>query len=563
MLIVAFLGVGARLVSLQVIAPEDHVARGEAQRMRTVELPAERGGIFDRNGAELALSVRQQTVWADPRLVTDAAAEAALLAPILEQDATELTERLATDGAFVYLARKVSDDVAARVDALGLASVGLLDESKRFAPAGSLARSLLGSVDLDNRGTSGLERQYEDVLVGAPGSLALERGPDGRTIAGGRQHLEPPDRGDDLVLTIDRSLQFEVERALGEQMIATNAGEGTAVVMDPRTGEILAMANLRTPERGGDPEPSRDNMAVTSVFEPGSVNKVVTLAAALEEGVFTTQDTLSVPDSLQVSIHRYSDSERHAPQQWSLGDILAKSSNVGTIKVAQELGAERVDEYLRRFGLGEHTGLGFPGESPGIMLDLDDWTGTSIGSIPIGSGVAVNALQMLDAFNVIANGGELVQPSLVRATIGTDGSERPVGKPDRRRVVSEETAASLRAMLANVVTNGTGTNAAIEGYTVAGKTGTAMKPDLQRGGYERGAYLSSFAGFVPAEDPQLSAIVVLDEPRPVFYGGIVAAPVFADISRYALRQLRIPPPDAELPHVVVTETGPAPSVPRD
>lgn len=560
---VLFVAVGGRLVSLQVVAPEDYVARGEAQRLRTVELPAERGAIFDRNGAELALSVRQRTVWADPRLVTDPAAEAAQLAPILGLETEEVAARLASDGAFTYLARKVDDDVAAAVEGLGLASVGLVDESKRFAPAGDLATSLMGGVDIDNRGSSGLERQYEDVLVGTPGSLSLERGPDGGTIAGGRRHLEPPDRGDDLVLTIDRGLQFEVERALGEQIEETGSLGGTAIVTDPRDGEILAMANLRADPETGRAEPSRDNMAVTSVFEPGSVNKVVTLAAALEEGVFTTDDTLVVPDELQVSVHRYSDSERHEDLVWSLSDILTRSSNVGTIKIAQALGPEVVDEYLRRFGLGRSTGLGFPDESPGIMLDLDEWSGTSIGSIPIGSGVAVNALQMLDAFNVIANGGELVEPRLVRATIGADGEEQAAPPSARTRVVSEETAASLRAMLANVVTSGTGTRAAIDGYTVAGKTGTAKKPDLEDGGYEQGAYMASFAGFVPAEDPRLSVIVVLDEPRPVFYGGLVAAPVFADISRYALRQLRIPPTDAELPDVVVIETGPAPSVPRD
>lgn len=562
-LVLLFVAVAARLVSLQVVAPDDYVARGEAQRLRTVALPAERGAIFDRTGAELALSVRQRTVWADPREVTDAADEAALLAPILGQDAALVEEQLSGDGAFVYLARKVGDDVAARVDALDLDSVGLLDESQRFAPAGDLASSLLGSVDIDNLGISGLERQFDDVLVGTPGSLSIERGPDGRTIAGGRQSLEPPDRGDDLILTLDRALQFEVERALGEQIVATGAEAGVAVVMDPRSGEILAMANLRASSDGTAAETSRDNMAVTSVFEPGSVNKVVTLAAALEEGVFSTEDTLSVPDQLQVSIHRYSDSSPHPVEQWSLSDILTKSSNVGTIMIAQELGPERIDEYLRRFGLGKRTGLEWPDESPGIMLPLDEWSGTSIGSIPIGSGVAVNALQMLDAFNVVANGGELVEPSLVRATIDAEGVERPVEPPRRTRVVSEDTAAKMRAMLANVVANGTGINAAIEGYTVAGKTGTAKKPDTVRRGYEDGAYIASFAGFVPAEDPQLSVIVVLDEPRPVFYGGLTAAPVFADITRYALRQLRIPPPVAELPTVAVNESGPAPSVPQD
>ena len=317
---VLFVAVGGRLVSLQVVAPEAYVSRGEAQRLRTIELPAERGAIFDRNGAELALSVRQRTVWADPSEVVDASATAALLAPVLDQGAASLEEALSGDGRFAYLARKVGDDVAARVDALGIEGVGLLDESQRYAPAGDLAASLLGVVDIDNRGTAGLERQYDDVLVGTPGSLSIERGPDGRTIAGGRQRLDAPDRGDDLVLTLDRALQYEVERALGDQITATDAEAGMAIVMDPRSGEILAMANLRAPDdagEGAEPQPSRDNMALTSVFEPGSVNKVVTLAAALEEGVFTTEDVLDVPDNLQVSIHRYSDSSRHPIEQWT------------------------------------------------------------------------------------------------------------------------------------------------------------------------------------------------------------------------------------------------------
>jgi cell division protein FtsI (penicillin-binding protein 3) len=308
---VLFVAVGGRLLSLQVVSPEDYVARGEAQRLRTIALPAERGAIFDRNGAELALSIRQQTVWADPRQVTDPGRAAAELAPVLGVEAEVLEAQLGGEGAFVYLARKVGDDVAARVEALDLAGVSLLDESKRFAPAGSLATSLIGSVDLDNAGTSGLERQYEDVLAGVPGTLSIERGSDGRTIAGGRNQLEPPDRGDDLVLTIDRALQFEVERALGDQIAATGALGGWAIVMDPRTGEILAMANLRAGAEGQPPTPSADNIAVTSVFEPGSVNKVITLAAALEEGLFTTEDTLTVPDNLQVSVHRYHDSDGH------------------------------------------------------------------------------------------------------------------------------------------------------------------------------------------------------------------------------------------------------------
>jgi cell division protein FtsI (penicillin-binding protein 3) len=484
-LVVLFVAVGGRLLSLQVVSPEAYVARGEAQRLRTVALPAERGAIFDRNGAELALSIRQQTVWADPRLVTDPERAAAQLAPVLRVEADVLEDQLRTEGAFVYLARKVGDDVAARVTALDLDGISLLDESKRFAPAGSLATSLIGSVDLDNTGTSGIERQYEDLLVGEPGTLSIERGRDGRTIAGGRNQLEPPDRGDDLVLTIDRALQFEVERALGDQIAATGALGGWAIVMDPRTGEILAMANLRAGAEGQPPTPSADNIAVTSVFEPGSVNKVITLAAALEEGLFTTEDTLTCPDNLQVSVHRYHDSDGHPTEEWSLSDILTKSSNIGTIKIAQALGPERIDAYLRRFGLGEPTGLGFPTRPPASCSTSR--TGRDVDRLDPDR-LRCRRQRAADARR-LQRGGQRRRARAAHARQGHHRRRRrgaTGGHAARPPCRVEETAAAMRAMLANVVTNGTGTKAAIDGYTVAGKTGTARKPDLENGGLRAG-----------------------------------------------------------------------------
>jgi cell division protein FtsI (penicillin-binding protein 3) len=542
-LAVAFSAVGLRLVNLQVVNPDEYASRGVAQRLRVVDLPAERGSIFDRNGVELAMSVRQQTVWADPRLVDDPATAAARLAPVLGVDQAELQANLSREAAFTYLARQVDDEVARQVEALDIPGVSLIGESKRFAPAGDLARSVLGDVDLDNLGLSGLEQQYESKLVGTPGELLIERGPDGRTIAGGEQKVTPASRGNDLVLTLDRSLQFEVERALAEEMVDNGAERASSIVMDPATGEILALANLRMTDEG--PRPSRDNWALTAAFEPGSVNKVITLAGALEEGLYEPASVLEVPDHHKVSVHTFSDHDPHPTAQWSIADILTQSSNVGTIKVAQALGESKVKDYLRLFGLGQRTGLDFPQETPGIM-NFDRWNGTDIGSIPIGQGVAVNALQMLQVFNTLANGGVWIEPQIVRSTVDGDGAERPIAEPRRRRVVSEKTADQMTAMLANVVAVGTGVNAQIPGYTVSGKTGTARKPDAVNRGYETGAYISSFAGFVPAESPRLSAIVVMDEPRPVYYAGLVAAPVFARISKYALRLLRIPPPSQGL-----------------
>ena len=557
---VAFAAVVVRLVSLQVVSPETYVTGGLAQRMTTVALPAERGSIFDRAGNELAMSVRQHTVWADPRLVTDPVGAAAALAPIVGVDATTLQARLTRDAAFVYLARQVDDATAEAVTDLALAGVALLDESRRFNPNGGLAASVLGRVDPDNTGISGLEVQFEETLRGHPGELLFERGPGGRTIATGEQRLQPAVRGNDLVLSLDRSLQFEVERALVGQVLFTGTRSGSAVVTDPRTGEILAMASAAagTAEEDGEPIATltADNKALTQVFEPGSVLKVVTVAAALEEGLVTPDTVLTVPDSITVAGRRFGDHDPHPTGPWTVTDILTASSNVGAILLAQQLGPERLDRWLRAFGLGEPTGLGFPGESAGLMLGLDDWTGATLPSSAIGYGFAVNAVQILDVFNTLANDGLRQPPSLVTAMVDDEGEQHPADRPEAVRVVSSNTAEQLRAMLSNVVSNGTGSRAAIDGYTVAGKTGTARQS--AGGEYIQGAYTASFAGFVPAEVPQLSAIVVLDRPYP-YYGGESAAPVFAAVAQYGLRHLRIPPPAAaDMPDVATLDPTTAP-----
>ncbi len=550
--------IGARTGYLQVVASDEYVAAAREQRLAPIALPADRGSIFDRNGDELAMSVPSMTVWADPLSVAHAAEAAALLAPVLEVDAARLEELLRSKGRFVYLKRQLAPEMGARVSALfdevsldaegrtlrdhPLLGVHLRDEPTRVRPAGDLARSLLGGVDPDGNGYSGLEAQYENPLLGKPGTLLIERDLSGNTIAAGEQSLDPAVRGDDLVLTIDRSLQFEVERALGDAIASSQAKGAMAVVSNPRTGEILAMANMTAGKDGGPAVPSSSNAALVSTFEPGSVNKIVTMAAAIEEGVYAPTDVLVVPDSLDVSVKTYKDHDPHEPMSWTLADILAQSSNVGTIMVAQALGPTRIDAYLRKFGLSSFTGLNFPKESRGSMLDLSEWTGTSIGSIPIGQGVAVNAMQMLGAFNIIANNGVSIPPRLVRATVSGNGSETPVAPGESREVISPSTAREITRMLVRAVDQGTGGKARVDRYTVAGKTGTARKPSLTSRGYVDGAYMASFAGFLPAEDPQLSAIVVMDEPVAGYYGGQVAAPVFARISQYALRVLRIPPP---------------------
>jgi cell division protein FtsI (penicillin-binding protein 3) len=365
----------------------------------------------------------------------------------------------------------------------------------------------------------------------------VERDPAGNDIAAGVRQLTPSAKGDTLVLTLDRAMQYETERDLAASIVSSKAKGGMAVVMDPRTGEILAMANLEAGKNGGPPVPTADNMAVTRVFEPGSTNKVVTVAAALEEGIVDPTTRMSVNDTLKVADTTFGDAESHPPMWWTTADIVAQSSNIGTIQIAQRLGKAKIDSYLHSFGLTDPTDLHFPGESGGLIPEPQNWSGTSIGSIPIGQGVAVTALQMLSAYNAVANGGTYVAPSLVKATVDAAGKTHPVKPAATHRVVSEKTAAEVTGMLTGVVSDGTGTAAKIDGYSVAGKTGTARKPSETTAGYSDN-YMASFVGFVPAGAPRLSAIVVLDEPTP-YFGGIVSAPVFSALGSFGIRHFGI------------------------
>jgi cell division protein FtsI (penicillin-binding protein 3) len=549
-LVVAFGAIVVRLVQVQALGGEEYAAFGASQRFQDITLPADRGSIFDRNGNDLAVSLPQQTIWANPSLIRHPLEVAAALAVPLGLDAAgtnTLAEKLAGDAQFTYVARRVDDELAATVAELDLPGISFLEEPKRFTPAGPLARSVLGEVGVDNDGLFGLELQYDDALTGEPGTLVIEKDPDGRTIPGGTHQRVPAQRGDDLVLTIDRSMQYETERALAAQITAKGAKGGTAIVSRPATGEILALANFTTDPDTGEIVATGNNMGATAVYEPGSVNKVITVAAALEEGLVTPSTELTVPDSLQVSDHLYTDHDPHPTESYSVTRILTESSNIGTIKLAQMLGKDRFDSYLRRFGFGETTALDFPNEAAGVLLAPQDYNGTSMGSIPIGQGIAVTAMQMLEAYNILANDGVYVPPKLVLETVDSDGGRHPVASGATRRVVSETTAEQMREMLVNVVAEGTGTRGGITGYSVAGKTGTARKP-LPEGGYGAPGsyrYIANFAGFVPAEKPELSIIVVIDEPAGDIFGGTVAAPVFADLAQYGLRLFRIPPPLVE------------------
>jgi cell division protein FtsI (penicillin-binding protein 3) len=509
--------------------------------VRTVQLAAERGSVFDRNGHDIAVSVPQQTVWANPHVVTDPAGYAAQLAPIVDVEESVLRDRLSQrDKGFVYVARKVDEATVLKVKALGLPGVDLVPESKRFYPAGGLGGSVLGIVGTDNDGLGGLEAQYEDRLAGKPGELSVELDPQGRQLPGGTRRMVPSQRGGDLVLTIDQGVQYHAEQVLTEEVTKAQAKGGVAIVIDVTTGDVLAMASVDGPTgaRPAGPAPANErNRPVVDVYEPGSTNKVITVAGALEDGVVTPESMFPTPGELTIGGTAYKDEGTH-PTSMNVRDIVRQSSNVGTIQIARQLQKERFDAYLRAFGFGSPTGLGFPGEANGLVLPLSQYTDTSLASMPIGNGLAVTAMQMLDVYTTIANGGATRPPRLVTATVGADGTRRDEPAPASRLVVSPPTAATMRGMLQGVVENGTGTNAKIAGYQVAGKTGTARKPPYDKPPYK---YVASFAGFAPADTPRLAAIVVLDEPQNNYFGGQVAAPAFARIMEFALRAQRVLP----------------------
>ncbi|MGH2724200.1 MAG: peptidoglycan D,D-transpeptidase FtsI family protein [Actinomycetota bacterium] len=555
-LALSFVGVAARLVVLQVRDAAAYEALARDQRIRRIPLPAARGSIFDRNFHELALSLPARAVYAHPRLVENPGRTAAELAPLLGTKTWTLRRTLEADAAFVYLARRVDLEVARKVERLNLAGIGFLDESKRYYPGQDLAAQLLGFVGIDDQGLAGLELQYDELLSGTGGTMVIEQDPSGNPIPQGRERIVPPVPGRDVVLTIDADLQFQAQRALEAAVAANGARGGTVVIMEPRSGRVLAMATAPSFDANAYSEAAPDrtrNRSVTDVYEPGSVNKVITAAAAVEEGVVPLSETLAVPDNYLVGDKVFHDAHPHPPARMTLTDIIAKSSNVGTIMVAQRVGKAMLDRYLRRFGFGQPTGVGFPGEADGILLPRDEWWSTSMGTIPIGQGIAVTPLQMASVYATVANGGVRVIPTLVRGTVDEEGTFVRAPAPARRRVISERTARKLTGMLAQAVEAGTGLQAQIARYWVAGKTGTARKPLEGALGYSD-QYVASFLGFVPAADPRLVVAAILDEPDTI-YGGIAAAPLFREVTRFALAHLGVPPARRPAVPPVAAEEG--------
>lgn len=544
LILAAWVGTSLRLFEVQVVAADEYAARGLDQRLVSEVLAADRGTIFDRDGHELAVTIDAVTVYANPRQVPDAATTAALVGPLAGVDVAVLTERLSQDSSFAYVARQLERREAEHIRDLGIPGLYFTDEPARVYPSGSLAAHVLGFVRTDdNEGLEGVEYAYNDMLRGNPGELLVERAAAGGVIIPlGEYDVVPPVRGRDVVLTLDREIQFEAEKALAAAVERWGAVGGSVVVLDPASGEILAMANLPAFDpndfANADPAAFR-NRALVDVYEPGSTHKLVTIAAALEEGVVRPADTFEIPEELVIDDETYTDTAA-TPDALTVSDIVAFSSNVGTILIQRELGNEALHEYMRAFGLGSPSGVGFPGEAPGWVYPLAEWCPNVCGaSTAIGYRVSVTALQMASVFGVIANDGMWVQPRLIKEVVNADGEVTGTSTGERR-VVSAQTAAEMRLMLAGVVERGTGTLAAIDGYSVGGKTGTTEKFIQEEARYTEDV-VSSFVGFAPVEDPRLVIAVVIDSPAGGEFGGTVAAPVAGQIALSALHQLGVPP----------------------
>jgi len=564
-------GIEARLVFLQIFAHQDLVARADRQHMRTRDIPAKRGDILDRRGRVLATSVDADTIYAVPTEIEDADDAGARICQALRdctaRERATLVERFRQDRAFTYVRRQVSTAEAARVAELGLDGIGFLKESKRFYPKVELAAHILGFVGIDNKGLGGIEAAYDTQIRGKDGTVMVHT--DARRQAFSRIE-QPPTAGASLELTIDEYIQHIVERELRAGVRASRARGGNVVVMDPRTGEILAMASYPTfnPNAYSESDPAvRRNRAVQDLYEPGSTFKIITASAAIEEKVMPIDTVLDVRGgNIRIGSRVVRDTRDYGALSFT--DVLVRSSNVGAIKIGFRIGPERFSDYVARFGFGRPLSPDFPGESPGIVWDVKSWTDSALMSVSMGYQVGVTPLQMAAATSAVANGGELMEPRVVRALV-REGQRAEAQPKVIRRVVSTNTTAALTAIMEEIVERGTGRSAAVPGYTVAGKTGTAAK--LVHGRYSNTEYNASFTGFAPSRNPAVTIIVVVDAPHSgsayagsTHGGGAIAAPIFQKIADATLRYMGVPPSINPAPPVLITrDDEPAPASPEE
>jgi cell division protein FtsI (penicillin-binding protein 3) len=543
-----------RLAVLHAVDGAAYANEAQQDRLRTFEIAAVRGQVVDRHGEPFAYTVDAFRVTADPTIVDDPEETAAALTDLLDVPEAELVEKLSEDDRYAELAGQVPPETTEAIEALELPGILFEPDPKRLYPAGAVGGQVVGFVGKEGTGLAGIEQAFEDELAGEAGERRVEVA-GGNPIPSGIDESTAAVDGSTVRLTVDQDLQFVTEQHLAEACADGATTRASAVVLDVKTGQVVAMGSCPGYDPGAYSQTDPDllkNPLVSDVFEPGSVMKAVTLAAALEEGVAEPDTVLSVNGHIDAGAHTVYDAHDHAPIDWTVTGILAKSSNVGTIMLAREVGDEKLEHYLRAFGLGSRTGIELPGESPGILEPSADWTASRAANVPIGQGISVTTLQMASIYQTIANDGVRVEPRIVQSLTAPDGTVTPAVEAPRTRVVSEDTADKMAYMLEAVVgPEGTAPLGQIEGFRVAGKTGTAQRANPETGSYVDGGYVTTFVGFAPADEPRYVIAVELERPNSNAEGGQVAAPVFADIMRYALTADGIAPTGGGRPEFVL------------
>lgn len=538
-----FLTVVGRVFYLQILQHEELVKKAERQHQHRVDLTPARGSILDRNGTPLAESIHMDSCYAEPRRIKDVGGTAAVLAPILKVPKRELVAKLSINKSFIWLEHWVAPETAACIKNMKLPGIGFAPESKRFYPNVETAAHVVGFTGRDPNGLEGIELKYDGTILGSTGYMITERDALGRNIAIKNTVIKDSSPGNTIVLTLDKTIQFIAEKELAKAVAESNAKNGMALVMESDTGKVLAMANYPTFNPNSYSRYSLAqlrNRVVVDSFEPGSTFKVFTIAAALEAGIVKATDVYNCENgSYRIANRIIHDDHPHS--RLTVSEIIKYSSNIGAAKIGFKLGEERLSTYLRNFGFGGRTGIDLPGESPGYLKR--NWYGIDLATISFGQGVSLSAIQLVSAVSAIANGGTLMKPYLVERILDDSGKEVQRFEPQAvRRVISPETARKVSKMMETVTgEGGTGTKAAVDGFRVAGKTGTAQKVDPVTRLYSPSKRIGSFVGFVPADKPKLTIAVIIDEPQGVKYGGVVAAPAFKGIAQNTLAYLKITP----------------------
>ena len=555
-LFAVFVLYASQLVKIQAVQADELAQTGFAKRQREVTVPAMRGAITDVNGIALATTVPAFNLTIDQTRIVDHKATAKQLAPILGIDHKLILERLSGDQKFVYLARSVTPQIWDRVAKLKLGGIYSERTTRRVYPYAELAGNVIGFVGTDGHGLAGLEAGLESVLAGKDGLMRYEGGAAGRRIPATDFRTEAAIAGTGVRLSIDRDLQYVAQNALAKKVKEANADWGSVVVLEPATGRLLALASVPTVDLNNPLQSSitdRKNRAVTDMFEPGSTGKLMTFAAALEEKAITPTSKIKVPPRLPRPSKVFNDHTPHGHLRLTANGVLAKSSNIGTILIAEKLANPTIlHDYFVKFGIGQNTGLGFPGETNGILRTPSKWSNTTFPTMAFGQGYSTNAVQIASVFATIANNGVRMPISLVDGYVGVDGIYQPTAAKTGIEVVSAQTAKDLREMLASVVgPDGTAPSARISGYRVAGKTGTAQRSDQSCGGCYKG-FTASFIGMAPANNPSIVVAVIIDNPRNGHYGGVLAGPVFKEVTNFALQKLKVMPQGGKVEKIPAT-----------